>query len=77
MITGEESMHRRDEKFIHNYGLKPRRKELLRRTRGRWENDIRIDLREIGWEVEDWIHLAEDRDQQKTLVHTEMNPRVP
>jgi hypothetical protein len=28
-----------------------------------WENNIRMDLREIGWEVVDWMHLAQERDQ--------------
>jgi hypothetical protein len=35
----------------------------LRRLRHRWEDGIRLDLREIGWEGVEWIHLAEDRDQ--------------
>jgi hypothetical protein len=38
-------------------------KRQLRRSRRRWEDNIRIDLREIVWEVVDWIHLAQDRDQ--------------
>jgi hypothetical protein len=32
-----------------------------------------MDLREIGWEVVDWIHLAEDRDQWRALVNTVMD----
>jgi hypothetical protein len=35
----------------------------LGRPRRRWENNIKTDLREIGWEGVDWIHLAQDRDQ--------------
>jgi hypothetical protein len=35
----------------------------LERPRCRWEDNIRMDLREIGWGSMDWIHLAEDRDQ--------------
>jgi len=34
----------------------------LGRPRPRWEDSIRMDLREIGWEGVDWIHLAQDRD---------------
>jgi hypothetical protein len=42
---------------------KPEGKSLLRRPRRRWENNIRMDLREIGWEGVDWIHLVYDRGQ--------------
>jgi len=35
----------------------------LRRPRHRWENNIRMDLREIGWETVDWIYLSQNRDQ--------------
>jgi hypothetical protein len=40
-------------------------------------NNIKIDLGEIGWDGVDWIDLAPDRDQWRTLVHTAMNLRVP
>jgi len=43
----------------------------------RWEVNIRIDLREIGWRVVDWMHLTEDWDQWRALVLTVMNLRVP
>jgi hypothetical protein len=36
-----------------------------------------MDLREIGWDSMDWIDLAQDRDQWRTLVNTVMNLRVP
>jgi hypothetical protein len=42
---------------------KPEGKRPLGRPRHRWENNIRLDLREIWWEVVDWIYLAQDRDQ--------------
>jgi hypothetical protein len=38
--------------------------------------DGRMDLREKGWEVIDWIHLAQDRGQWQVLVNTVMNLRV-
>jgi hypothetical protein len=37
-------------------------KDHTRRPRRRWEDNIRLDLRKIGWEGVDWIHLAQDRD---------------
>jgi hypothetical protein len=36
-----------------------------------------MDLREIGWGGVDWIDLAQDRDQWRALVNTEINHRVP
>jgi hypothetical protein len=46
------------------------------RPRRRWEDNSRMDLREIGWEDVDWIHLAQDRDQWWAFVNTVMNFRV-
>jgi hypothetical protein len=41
------------------------------------EDNIKIDLREIGLECVDWIHLAQDRDQFQALVNTVMNIQAP
>jgi hypothetical protein len=41
------------------------------------ENNIKKDLKPIGWEDVGWIHLAQDRDQWQALVDTVMNLRVP
>jgi hypothetical protein len=41
------------------------------------ENNIIMDLREIGWEDVDWTHLAQDRDQWRTVVNTVMGLGVP
>jgi hypothetical protein len=48
-------------------------KRPLGRPKRRWENNIRMDLREIGWEGVDIIHLNQDRDQWQALVKTVMN----
>jgi hypothetical protein len=40
--------------------------------RDQWEDNIKIDLREKGWDGMDWIDLAQDRDQQRALVNTVM-----
>jgi hypothetical protein len=55
---------------------KPEGKRPLRRPRRRWENGIRMDLREIGWGSVDWIQLAQDRDRWRALVNTVMKHRV-
>jgi hypothetical protein len=43
----------------------------------RWEGNIKMDIREAGWEVVDWMQLVLDRDQWRTVVNTVMNLRVP
>jgi hypothetical protein len=48
----------------------------LERPRRRWVDNIKMDLREIGWDGMDWIDLAQDRDQWKALVNAVMNLRV-
>jgi hypothetical protein len=55
---------------------KPEGKSQLGRPRRRWEDGIRMDLRETGWECEEWIHLAQDRDRWRAVVNTVMNLRV-
>jgi hypothetical protein len=55
---------------------KPEGKRPLERPRRRWEDGIRMDLREIGWGSVEWIHLAQDRDRWRALVNTVMNFRV-
>jgi hypothetical protein len=52
-------------------------KRPLGRSRRRWEDNTRMDLRDIGWGGMDWIDLAQDRDQWMALVNTVMNLRVP
>jgi hypothetical protein len=55
---------------------KPEGKRPLERPRRRWEDGIRMDLREIGWGSVDWIQLAQDRARWQALVNTVMNLRV-
>jgi hypothetical protein len=42
----------------------------------RWIKNIKIDLREIGWDIIDWIDLAKDREQWMAILNTVMNLRV-
>jgi hypothetical protein len=53
------------------------RERPLGRPRRRWEDNIKMDLREMGWSGMDWTDLAQDRDQWKALVNTVMNLRLP
>jgi hypothetical protein len=55
----------------------PEGKRPLGRPRRRWEDNIRMDLREIGCGGMGWIDLAQDRDQWRALVNTVMNLWVP
>jgi hypothetical protein len=55
----------------------PEGKRPLGRPRRRWVDNIKMDLREIGRDGRDWIELAQDRDQWRSLVNTVMNLRVP
>jgi hypothetical protein len=55
----------------------PKGKRPLGRPRRRWEDNIKINLGEIGWGVMEWIDLVQDRDQWKVLVNMVMNFRVP
>jgi hypothetical protein len=56
---------------------KPEGRRPLGRPRLRWEDNIKMDLREVGWEGMDWIDLAQDRDMWRALVNAVMNLRVP
>ena len=52
-------------------------KRPMGRRRRRWEDNIKMDLQEVGGEGEDWMELAQDRDRWRALVSTVMNFRVP
>jgi hypothetical protein len=67
-------MGRREMHIVHRW-------ESQRRPLGRpgrtWVDNIKMDLRETGWNGMDWIDLAQERDQWRVLVNTIMNRRVP
>jgi hypothetical protein len=56
---------------------RPEGRRPLGRPRRRWEDKIKMDLREIGFGDVDWIYLAQDRGGWRALVNTVMNLRVP
>jgi len=62
------------------YGVlvgKPEGKRPFGRPRRRWEDNINLDLHEVGGGGMDWIELAQDRDRWRALVNALMNLRVP
>jgi hypothetical protein len=56
---------------------KPEGKRPVGRPRPRWMDNIKMDLREIGWDGMDLIDLVEDRGRWRALVNAVMNLRVP
>ena len=56
---------------------KPEGKRPLGRSRHRWEDNIKMDLQEVGYGGMGWIQLAEDRDRWRALVNAIMNLQVP
>jgi hypothetical protein len=55
---------------------KPEGKRPLGRPRRRWENNIKMDVQEVGEGRGDWVELAHDRDRWRALVSTVKNLRV-
>ena len=56
---------------------KPEGKRTLGRPRRRWEDNIKMDLREVGCDSRDWITLNEDSDQWRAYLRAVMNLLVP
>jgi hypothetical protein len=55
---------------------RPEGRRPLGRPGCRWEDNIKMDLQDVGWGM-DWIELAQDRDRWRALVNAVMNLRVP
>ena len=63
--------------YVHKVLVgKPEGKRPLGRPRRRWEDNIKMDLQEVGMGCGDWMGLAQDRDRWRALVSTGMNFRV-
>jgi len=56
---------------------KPEENRPLKSPRYRWEDTIRMNLRETGLDNEDWMHLAQDKDQWQAVVITTVNLQIP
>jgi hypothetical protein len=66
-----------EEKSVYKVVMrKPEGKKPLGKPRRRWEDGIRMDLREIGWWSVEWIQLAQDRERWRALVNMVVNLRV-
>jgi hypothetical protein len=65
------------ERCLHVFGWEARREETTGRPRRRWEDKIKMDLREMGIDGANWIRLAQDRIQWRACVNMAMNLRVP
>jgi hypothetical protein len=66
-----------EDKEVHRLLVgKPEEKRLLGRPRRRWEDNIKMDLQEVGGSPGDWMELAQDRDRWRAFVGTVRNFRV-
>ena len=71
-------VHMEEGRGVHKVLVgKPEGKRLLGRPRRRWEDNMKMDLQEMGRGCGDWMELAHDRDRWRALVSTVMNFGVP
>jgi hypothetical protein len=56
---------------------RPEGRRPLGRPRLTWEDNIKMDLQDVGWRGMDWIDMAQDRDRWQALVNVVMNLQVP
>jgi len=67
-----------EERVVHRFLVgKPEGKRPFGRPRRRWEDNLKMDLLEVGGGSGDWMELAQDRDRWRAIVSTVMNLRVP
>ena len=65
-----------EERFVEGIVGKPEETTLFERPRRIWEDNIKMDFREVGW-GHGWIDLAQDRERWRALVNAVMNLWVP
>ena len=84
-VSGGNTTHHQERKqlyvqhlvFVTPLLLPPEGRRPLGRPRRRWEDNIRMDIQEVGCGCVDWMELAQDRDRWRALVSAVMNLRVP
>jgi hypothetical protein len=65
-------------RVVHRFVVGKREgKRPLGRPRRKWEDNIKMDLQEVGGDCGNWMERVQDRDRWRTLVNTVMNFRVP
>ena len=74
-MGGACSAYEGEERRIEGFGSRPKGKSPLGRPRRRWEDNIKMDLQEVGCGGMDWNELAQDRDRRWALVKAVMNLR--
>ena len=62
---------------MQGFGGEPEGRRPMGRPRRRWEDNIKMDLQEVGCGSMDWIELAQDRNRWRVLVNAEMNLQIP
>jgi hypothetical protein len=62
-MGGSCSAYGREERRVQDFGEKPEGKRLLGRPRRRWEDNIKMDVQEVGCGGMDWVIVAQDRDR--------------
>ena len=78
MRWAEHVAHMGEHRGVHRVLVgKPEGKRPLGRPRHRWEDNIKMDLQEVGGGHGDWMELAQDRDRWRALVGTMRDFRVP
>jgi hypothetical protein len=78
MRWAEHVEHMREVSGAYNILVgRPEGRRPLGRLRRRWEDNVKTNLRKMGFGDVDWINLAQDRDRWRALVNTVMNLRVP
>ena len=76
-MGGTFSAYGGEKKRMQGFGGEPEGKRPLVKPRRKWEDNIKMDLREVGCGGMDWTDLAQDRDRWRAVVNAVMNLRVP
>jgi hypothetical protein len=77
MEDGPPSTHGRKNMHTKFWWEAVKEKDPIGGSKHRWEDNIKIDLKEIGWQDVDWIYLVQNRDLHRSFVDMIMNLRIP